>query len=61
MPWGLPVLYIMHIFQQQQKKTRVRGNRTPATLVAYGFEVRNPDHRVSLPHKRLLPGEIQTI
>ena len=31
-------------------RTRVRQNRTAGPLSPYGFEVRNPNHRVSLPH-----------
>jgi hypothetical protein len=29
---------------------RVRRNRTSGPLSPYGFEVRNPNHRVSVPH-----------
>ena len=30
-------------------ETRVRRNRTSGSLNPYGFEVRNPNHRISVP------------
>ena len=39
------------------KKTRVRRNRTSGPLRPYGFEVRNQNQRMSVPHVHGVRGE----